>query len=106
MKYSSDQQLVLMAVVDNVTLDRKRSNARAELRTTTTHPRLLYQEIESVDDGVNESVGGCGAAVLSDVGPDLLEVLLGQSGEPIGHLRLLGARRTTTRFDPLGELSA
>src|SRR6266851_176817 len=70
MKYSSDQQLVLMAVVDNVTLDRKRSNARAELRTSTTHPRLLHQQIESVDDGVNESVGGCGAGVLSDVGPD------------------------------------
>ena len=82
MKYSSDRQLVLMAVVDNVTLDRKRSNARAELRTSTTHPRLLHQEIESVDDGVNQSVGGCGAGVLGDVGPDLLEVPLGQSGEP------------------------
>src|SRR5712692_8444037 len=77
MMYSSDQQLVLMAVVDNVTLDRKRSNAGAELRTSTTHPRLLHQQIESVDDGVNESVGGCGAGVLSDVGPDLLEVPLG-----------------------------
>ena len=29
---------------------------------STTHPRLLHQEIESVDDGVNESVGGWGLA--------------------------------------------
>jgi len=62
MKYSSDQQLVLVAVVDDVTLHWERPNARAELRTSTTHPRLLHQQIESVDDGVNESVGGCGLA--------------------------------------------
>jgi hypothetical protein len=59
----------------------------AKLRTSTTHPRLLHRQIESVDDSVNESVGGCGASLLSEVGADLLEVPLGQSGEPIGHLR-------------------
>jgi hypothetical protein len=31
--------------------------------------------------------------------------LLGQGGEPIGHLRFLGASRTSTRLDPVGELS-
>ena len=65
---------------------------------------LLGQQFKPVDDRVNESVGSGGAGVLGDVRPDLLEVLLGKSGQPIRHLRLLGASRTTARLDPLGEL--
>ena len=94
----------IVPVIDDVTLDRERSNARSELRPQATHPGLFGEQIESLDDGVNESVGGGGAGVLGDVGPDLLEVLLGESGQPIGHLRLLGASRATARLDPLGEL--
>jgi hypothetical protein len=55
-------------------------------------------------NGINESVGSCGAGVLGDVGRDFVEVLLGEHGQPIRHLRLLGARRTTARLDPLGQL--
>ena len=47
-----------------------------------------------------------GLASSATYGPDLLEVLLGKSGQPIGHLRLLGASRPTARLDPLGELPA
>src|SRR5262249_39734967 len=61
--------------------------------------------LESIEDGVNQSISGRGAGILGDVGPDLVEVLLGKGGQPIGHLRLLGASRTTARLDPLGELS-
>src|SRR4030095_4481507 len=66
--------------------------------------RSMEGQFESFDDGVNEAVGSCGTGVPGDVGPDLLEVLLGQSRQPIGHLRLLGASHTTARLDPLSEL--
>src|SRR5688572_2851706 len=69
------------------------------------HARLVDEQLESTEDGVNESIRGRGAGILGDVGPDLLDVPLGKRGEPIGHLRFLGAGRTSTRLDPLGELS-
>jgi hypothetical protein len=67
-------------------LDREGSNTRPELRSEATHPRLFGQQAESVDDGVDESVHSGGAGGLGDVGPDLLEVLLRKSGQPIRHL--------------------
>jgi hypothetical protein len=67
---------------------------------------LFGRWIESVDDVVDESVGGCRSGVLGDVGPDFVEVPFGERRQPIGCLRLLGASRTTARFDPLGELAA
>jgi hypothetical protein len=66
--------------------------------------RLLGQQFEPVDDRVNESVSSGGGGVFGDVRPDLGEVLLGESGQPISHLRLLRASRTTARLDPLGKL--
>jgi hypothetical protein len=66
---------------------------------------LFDEQFESIEEGVNESIDGRTAGLLGDVGPDLLEVLLGKSGEPIEHLGFLGASRTITRLDPLGELS-
>jgi hypothetical protein len=39
---------------------------------------LFGQQLESVDDGVNDSVGGDGPGVLRDVGSNLLEALLGE----------------------------
>jgi hypothetical protein len=39
---------------------------------------LFDEQLESIEDGVNESVRAGGAGILGDVGPDLLEVLLGQ----------------------------
>ena len=95
-----------MSIVDDVIFDGERSYVRAELRSKATHPRLLGHQIESVDDRVNESVGGGGAGVLGEVGSDLLEVPLGERGQPIGHLRLLGSSRTPARLDPLSELAA
>ena len=104
MKNPGDQNVVLMTVVDDVVLDCEGSYARTELRTSAAHPRMFSQPLESVDDRVDELIGGGGAGVLGDVGPDLIEVLLGQSGQPIGQLRLLGAGRATARLDPLGQL--
>ena len=50
-----------------------------------------------------------GVRMLQDVEQvaplDLLDVLLGKGRQPIRHLRLLGVSCTTTRLDPLGELS-
>jgi len=106
MENSRNQNIFVVPIVDDVILDGERSNTCSELWPEATHPRLFGQQFKSIDDGVNESVGGCGAGVLGDVGPDVLEVPLGQSGEPIEHLRLLGASHTTARFDPIGELPA
>jgi hypothetical protein len=53
--------------IDDVILDGERSYTRSKLRPDATHPRLFGQQFESVDDGVNESVGGGGACVLGDV---------------------------------------
>jgi hypothetical protein len=48
----------------------RRRRPRGGSRSTATHPRLFGQQLESVDDGVNESVCGRWAGVLGDVGPD------------------------------------
>jgi hypothetical protein len=107
MENSGDQSLVaLIAIVDDIILDSKRADTRPELDTCATHSRLLGEQIESLDDVVNESIGGCRTGVLGDVLPDPVEVLLRKSGQPIGHLPLLGASRTTARLNPLGELPA
>jgi hypothetical protein len=80
------------------------STVNDRLRSEVTDARLLGQRLESVDNRINESVRRRGAGVLGDVGPDLVEVPLGKSGQPIWHLRLLVASRATARLDPLGEL--
>lgn len=103
MQNSGDQHVPVVSIVDDVTLDHERSHVGAELRSKTTHPRLFGQQIESVDYGVNESVGSGGAGVLCDVRPDLLEVPLGERGQPPGRLRFLGASRTSARLDLLGK---
>jgi hypothetical protein len=102
---SGDQDVPAVSIVDDVAFDCERANAFAELRPEATDPRLIGQQFEPLDDRVNESIGSRGAGILGDVGSDLLEVLLSKSGQPIGHLRLLGASRTTARLDPLRELS-
>jgi hypothetical protein len=87
MKNPGDQNvLAFLTIVDDVGLDCEGSHAWTELRTCTAHPRLFGQQIEAVED--------------------LVEVLLGETGEPIRHLRLLGASCATARLDPLGELPA
>jgi hypothetical protein len=103
---SGDQDVSVVSIVDDMVFDGERSYARAQLRSKATHPRLFGQQFESVDDGIDESIRSGRAGVLGDVGPDLVEVPLGESGQPIGYLRLLGARRTTARLDSLGELPA
>jgi hypothetical protein len=69
-----------------------------------THARLFDEQFESVEDSVNQPIGRRRAGILGDVGPDLLEVLFRKDGQPIRHLRLLGASGTTARLDPIGEL--
>lgn len=67
-----------MTIVDNVILNGERLNTRSELRPQATHPELFGQRLESINDGVNEPVGGLGAGVLGDVGPDFVEIPLGE----------------------------
>ena len=62
--------------------------SRAEFRTVATHARMVSQELESLDDFIDEAVSSCGAGVLCDVGVDLVEVPLGESGQLIGYLML------------------
>ena len=76
MKNPGDQNVAIMAIVDDVVLDRKRSHGSAELWACTAHPRLFGQQIKSADDVVNEPVSCCRAGVLGDVGPDFVEVPL------------------------------
>ena len=101
---SGDQDIPIVSIVDDVVFNGERSDAHAELGSQTTDSRLFGQQLESFDDGVNESIGGSRAGILGDIGPDLVEVLLGESGQPIRHLRLFAASRTTARLDSLGEL--
>src|SRR5262245_61627650 len=80
-------------IVDNVTLDPDRANALAELGSNAAHARLVDEQLESVEEGVNKPIGGRRAGILGDVGPDLL---LGKRGQPIRHLPRLGATRLRT----------
>ena len=74
MQHPGYQHRALVTVVDDVALDCERSHARTELRTCAAHPRMFSQQLESVDDRVNEAIGGGGAGVPGDIGPDLVEV--------------------------------
>jgi hypothetical protein len=105
MEDSGDQDILIESVVDDVALDDERANAVAELWPVATHARLFDEQLESIEDGVNQSIGHRGASILGDVGPDFIEVPLRERGQPIGHLLLLGAACPTARLDPLGELS-
>jgi hypothetical protein len=75
---SRDQDVSIVAIVDDVALDDERANAFAELGPVATHARLFGQELESIEDGVNESIGSHGAGVLGNVQPDLGEIRLGE----------------------------
>ena len=106
MENSCDQKVSIVSIVDHVVLDDERPNAFAELGPVAAHAGLFDDSLEPIEDYVNESIRRRGAGVLCDVGPDLLEVLLGKGCQPIRHLRLLGASRTTARLDPFGKLQA
>ena len=84
MENPRDQHVAFQAVVDDVVLDRDGSNPWPELRPLAAHAGMFRQQIKSVDDVVNESVSGCRAGVLGDIGPDLVEITLGERGQPIG----------------------
>jgi hypothetical protein len=73
-----DQDVCVVTLVDNVALKDERLNAFAELGPMSTHAGLFDEQLESIEDGVNESIGRRGAGIIGDVGPDLLEVLFGQ----------------------------
>jgi len=105
MENSGDQEILIVSIVDDVALDDERANAVAELWPVATHARLFDEYLESIEDGVDKSIGRGGTGILGDVEPDLLEVLLGKTGQPIRQLRLLGASCTTARLDPIGELA-
>jgi hypothetical protein len=76
---SRDQDVPIVSIVDDVALYDERANAFAELGPIAAHARLFGQEFESIEDGINESIGRRGAGVLGNVGPDPGEVRLGQS---------------------------
>jgi hypothetical protein len=101
-KDSREQDVSLVSVVDDVALDNERASAPTELEPMATRARLFDEQFESIKDGVCESIGGGGAGILGNVGPDLLEVLPGQTADTTS--MTLGASRTTARLDPLGEL--
>lgn len=73
-----DQDASVVAVVDDVAFDDGRAHACAELGSRTSHRRLVHEQIEPDDDGVDEPVGRRRTGILGDVEPDLLEVLLGE----------------------------
>src|SRR5262249_53468987 len=94
-KDSRDQEILVVPIIDDEALNNDRPNAFTELGTIAADARLFDEQLESIEDGVNESIGGRGAGVVGNVRPYLHEVLLGERGQPIGHLRFLGASRTT-----------
>ena len=102
---SGDQETFIVSIVDDVFStenDRTPAPNSGRLRpmrgcSTSSSNRSKM--------GVNESIGRGGAGILGDVEPNLLEVLLGKAGQPIRHLRLLGASCATARLDLLGELA-
>lgn len=78
-----------MPIVDDMTLNDERPNAFAELRPIATHARLFDEQLESIEDGIDESIGGFEAGIFRDVGPDVFKVLLGKRGKPIGYYDFL-----------------
>jgi hypothetical protein len=77
---SCDQEVLFMPVVDDMALDNDRANTLSELRPVTTHARLFDEQLESIEDGIEKSIGGFEAGVFRDIGPEVLEVLLGKRG--------------------------
>jgi hypothetical protein len=67
-KDSRDQDVSIVSIVDDVAFDDERANAFAEFGPVATRTRLFGQELESIEDGVNESIGRRGAGVLGNVG--------------------------------------
>ena len=59
------------------------SEPAPEFGPVATHARLFDEYLESIEDGVDKSIGRGGTGILGDVEPDLLEVLLGKAGQPI-----------------------
>jgi hypothetical protein len=80
MENSGNHKTFIVSIIDDVTLADERANAFAELWPVATHARLFDEQLESIEDGVNESVGGRRAGILGNVGPDLFEVALGERG--------------------------
>ena len=50
-----------------MTLNDERPNAFAELRPIATHERLFDEQLESIEDGIDESIGGFEAGIFRDV---------------------------------------
>ena len=67
MENSGDQETFIVSIVDDVALDDERANAVAELWPVATHVRLFDEQLESIEDGVDESIGPRGAGILGDV---------------------------------------
>ena len=86
---SRDQEFVVVPIVDDIALYDDRPNAFTELRPVPADAGLFAKQLESIKDGVNESIGNRGTGILGNVGPDLLEVLLGKSRQPIVHYGFL-----------------
>jgi hypothetical protein len=56
-EHSRDQEVCGVVIVDDVTLDDERANAFAELRPVAAHARLFGEQLESIEDGINQSIG-------------------------------------------------
>jgi hypothetical protein len=41
---------------------------------------LFDEQLESIEDGIDQSIGGFEASIFRDAGPDVLEVLLRKRG--------------------------
>ena len=77
MENPGDEDVCVAPIVDDIALNDERAHAFTKLGPMATHARLFDEQLVSIEDGVNESIGGHGAGILGDVGPDLFEVLLG-----------------------------
>jgi hypothetical protein len=61
-------------------LDNDRANTLSELRPIATHAGLFDEQLESIEEGIDQSIGCFEAGIFRDVGPDVVQVLLGKRG--------------------------
>lgn len=66
-KDSRDYDVLVVPVIDDIALDCERADPFAEFRPMATHARLFDEQLESIEDGVDESIGNLWARIFGDV---------------------------------------
>jgi len=79
--------LVIYDIEDHILPDRKAAHAATQIIAGATHARILVDQVETLDDPINDIVGGaCVAAFFEDIIPNVAEVGTRLWCQPMRHL--------------------